>query len=110
MLPSEPCSCGPEAVQLSFHPESSERRAAALAKLLWSQWRPQGVRDGVLFSGVRLEACEVVEEAQCRGVELSGGRGDDRHEPVVLGLKPLVVLGHHGAVGPVELLTFYSRT
>ena len=45
----------------------------------------------MLFSGVRLEACEVVEEAQCLGVEFSGGRGDDRHEPVVLSLKPLVV-------------------
>ena len=56
----------------------------------------------MLFSGVRLEACEVVEEAQCLGVEFSGGRGDDRHEPVVLSLKPLVVLGHLGAVGPVE--------
>ena len=55
----------------------------------------------MLFSGVRLEACEVVEEAQRRGVELSGGRGDDRHEPVVLSLKPVVVLGHLGAVGPV---------
>ena len=54
-----------------------------------------------MFSGVRLEACEVVEEAQRRGVELSGGRGDDRHEPVVLSLKPVVVLGHLGAVGPV---------
>ena len=50
MLPSEPCSCGPEAVQLSLHPESSECRAAALAKLLWSQGRPQEVRDGVLLS------------------------------------------------------------
>ena len=56
----------------------------------------------MLFSGVRLEACEVVEEAQCLGVECSGGCGDDRHEPVVLSLKPLVVLGHLGAVGPVE--------
>jgi len=31
-------------------------------------------------------------------VEFSGGRGDDRHEPVVLSLKPLVVLGHRGAL------------
>ena len=36
----------------------------------------------MLFSGVCLEACEVVEEAQCLGVEFSGGRGDDRHETV----------------------------
>ena len=35
-------------------------------------------------------------------MELSGGGGDNRHEPVVLSLKPLVVLGHLGAVGPVE--------
>ena len=64
----------------------------------------------MLLGGVRLEACEVVEEAQCLGVESSRGGGENRHEPVVLSLKPLVVLGHHGAVGPVELLTFYSRT
>jgi len=35
-------------------------------------------------------------------VECSGGGGDNRHEPVVLRSKPLVVLGHLGAVGPVE--------
>ena len=35
-------------------------------------------------------------------MESSGGGGDIRHEPVVLSLKPLVVLGHLGAVGPVE--------
>jgi hypothetical protein len=71
VLPSEPCSRGPEAVQLSLHPESSERCAAALAELLWCQGRPQGVRDGVLLGGVRLQACEVVEEAQGLGVESS---------------------------------------
>ena len=60
----------------------------------------QGVRDGVLFSGVRLEASEIVEEPQGLRVELSGGGGGDRHEPVVLALKPPVVLGHLGAVGP----------
>ena len=48
----------------------------------------------MLFRGVRLEASEVVEEPQGLRVELSGGGGGDRHEPVVLGLKPLVVLGH----------------
>ena len=56
----------------------------------------------MLFGGVRLEACEVVEEAKCLRVESSGCGGDHRHEPVVLGLKPLVVLGHLGTVGPVE--------
>jgi hypothetical protein len=56
----------------------------------------------VLLSGVRLEASEIVEEPQGLRVELSGGGGGDRHEPVVLGLKPLVVLGHLGAVGLVE--------
>ena len=56
----------------------------------------------MLFSGVRLEASEIVEEPQGLRVELSGGGGGDRHEPVVLGLKPPVVLGHLGAVGPVE--------
>jgi len=56
----------------------------------------------VLLGGVRLEACEVVEEAKCLRVESSGCGGDHRHEPVVLGLKPLVVLGHLGTVGPVE--------
>jgi hypothetical protein len=35
-------------------------------------------------------------------VELTGGGGGDRHEPVVLGLEPLVVLGHLGAEGLVE--------
>ena len=95
---------------MGLHPESSERRAAALAELLGCHGRPQGVRDGVLLGGVRLKACEIVEEAQCLRVESSGRGGDHRHEPVVLSLKPLVVLGHHGAVGPVELLTFYSRT
>ena len=56
----------------------------------------------MLLGGVRLEACEVVEEAQCLGVESSGGGGDNRHEPVVLSLMPLVVLGRLGAVGPLE--------
>jgi hypothetical protein len=42
----------------------------------------------VLLGGVRLEACEIVEEAQCLGVESSG-------------LKPLVKLGDLGAVSPV---------
>jgi hypothetical protein len=55
--------------------------------LLWS-----------LLSGVLLEACEIVEELQGLRVELSGGGGDNRHEPAVLGLKPLVVLGHLGAI------------
>jgi hypothetical protein len=55
----------------------------------------------VLLGGVRLEACEVVEDAQCLGVESSGCGGDNRNEPVVLSLKPLVVLGHLGAV-PVQ--------
>ena len=40
--------------------------------------------DGVLLGGVRLEACEIVEKAQCLGVESSGCCGDHRHEPVVL--------------------------
>jgi hypothetical protein len=56
----------------------------------------------VLLGGVRLQACEVVEEAQCLGVESPGGGGDNRHEPVVLSLKPSVVLDHLSAVGPVE--------
>jgi hypothetical protein len=56
----------------------------------------------VLLGGVRLEACEVVEESQCLRVESCGGGGDNRHDPVVLSLKSLVVLGHLGAVGPVE--------
>jgi len=47
----------------------------------------------VLLGGVRLEACEIVEEAQCLGMESSGCGGDHRHEAVVLSLKPLVVLG-----------------
>jgi len=33
----------------------------------------------VLFSGVRLEASEIVEEPQGLRVELSGGGGGDRH-------------------------------
>jgi hypothetical protein len=37
----------------------------------------------VLLGGVRLEACEIVEEAQCLGVESSG-----------CDLKPLEVLGY----------------
>jgi len=60
---------------------------AGLAGLLWCQGRPQGVRDGVLLVGVRLEACEIVEEAQRLGVESSGCDGDHRHEPVVASLK-----------------------
>ena len=56
----------------------------------------------MLFSGVRLEASEIVEEPQGLRVELSGGGGGDRHEPVVLALKPPVVLGHLAALGPVE--------
>jgi len=44
-----------------------------LAELLWRQGRPYGVRDGVVLSGIRFEASEVVEEAQSRGVESSGG-------------------------------------
>ena len=82
---------------MSFHPESSERSAAALAELLGCQGLPQGVRDGVLLGGVNLGGCEVVEEAQCLGLESSGCGGDHRHEPVLLSLKPLVVLGHLGA-------------
>jgi hypothetical protein len=35
-------------------------------------------------------------------VESSGGGGDNRLEPIVLSLKPAVVLGHLGAAGPVE--------
>jgi hypothetical protein len=42
----------------------------------------------VVLGGIRLEACEVVEEAQGLGVESSGGGGDYRHEPIVL--KPAV--------------------
>jgi hypothetical protein len=56
----------------------------------------------MLLGCVRAKACEVVEEAQCLGAESSGGGGDKRHEPVFLSFKPLVVLGHLGAVGPVE--------
>ena len=56
----------------------------------------------MLLSGVRLEACQIVEDPQGLRVELSGGGGGDRHEPVVLGLKPPVVLGHLAALGPVE--------
>jgi hypothetical protein len=62
---------------------------------------PLGVRDGALLGGVRLEACEVVEEAQGLGAESPGCCGDHRHEPVVLSLKPLVVLGDLVAVGPL---------
>jgi len=87
---------------MGLHPESSERRAAALAELLGCHGRPQGVRDGVLLGGVRLKACKIVEEAHCLRVESPGGGGDNRHEPVVLSLKPRVLLGHLGAVGPVE--------
>ena len=66
----------------------------------------------MLLGSVRLKACEIVEEAQCLGVESPGGGGDNRHEPVVLSLKPLVVLGHLGAVGLVErfLVTGVLRT
>jgi hypothetical protein len=52
----------------------------------------------VLLGGVRLEACEVVEEAKCLRVESSGCGGDHRHEQVVLSLKQLMVPGHLGAV------------
>jgi hypothetical protein len=38
----------------------------------------------MLLGGVCLEACEVVEEAQCLGVESSWGGGDNRHEPSFL--------------------------
>ena len=55
----------------------------------------------MLLGGVRLKACKVVKEAQCLGVESSEGGGDNRHEPVVLSLKPSVVLGHLGAIGPL---------
>ena len=55
----------------------------------------------MLLGGVRLEACKIVEEVQCLRVESSGCVGDHRHEPVVLSLKPLVMLGHIDAVGPV---------
>ena len=44
----------------------------------------------MLFSGVRLEASEIVEEPQGLRVELSGGGGGDRHEPVVLWRGPPV--------------------
>ena len=60
----------------------------------------------MLLGGVRLKACEIVEEAHCLGVKSPGGGGDNRHEPVVLSLKPLVVLGHLGAVGPVQRILF----
>ena len=53
------------------------------------------------LGGIRFEACEVVKEAQSRGVERSGGGDDHWYEPVVLGLKPPVVLGHLGAIGPL---------
>jgi hypothetical protein len=79
----------------------------ALAELIGCQVRPHGVRDGVLLGGVRLEACEIVEE-----VVSSGCVGNHRHEPVVLSLKPLVMLGHLGAVGSKErvLVTGTLRT
>ena len=64
----------------------------------------------MLLGGVRLEACEVVEETQCLGVESSGCGGDHRHEPVVLSLKPLVVLGHLGAKAGVELVKALLRS
>ena len=56
----------------------------------------------MLFGGVRLKAGEIVEEPQGLRMERTSGGGSDRHEPVVLGLKPLVVLGHLGAEGLVE--------
>ena len=56
----------------------------------------------MLFGGVRLKAGEIVEEAQCLRLESSGFVGDHRHEPVVVGLKPLVTFGRLGAAGPVE--------
>jgi hypothetical protein len=37
-----------------------------LAQLLWSQGRPQGVRDGVLLSGVRLEIVEKEREVRTK--------------------------------------------
>ena len=43
-----------------------------------------------------------MEEAQCLRVESSGRVGDHMHKPVGLSLKPLVMLGQLGAVGPVE--------
>ena len=56
----------------------------------------------MLLGGVRLEACEIVEEEQGLGVESPRYDGDHRHEPVVISLKPLIMIGHLGAVGPVE--------
>ena len=50
----------------------------------------------MLLGGIRLKACEIVEEAHCLRVESPGRGGDNRHEPVVLSQKPLVVLGHLG--------------
>ena len=43
-----------------------------------------------------------MRRAKGLGVESSGGGGDNRHEPIVLSMKPAVVLGHLRAVGPVE--------
>jgi len=43
-------------------------------------------------------------------VESSGCGGDHRHEPVVLSLKPLVVLGHLGAKAGVELVKALLRS
>ena len=65
---------------------------------------PKPVRKAttLLFGGVRLEACEIVKEAQGCRVESSGRVGDHRHEPVVLSVQPLVILCHLGAVGLVE--------
>ena len=94
MLPSEPRSGGPEAVQLRRHPKSSERSSAALAELLGRRGQPNGVVDGVKLGGVRFQTREVVEEAQSRGVERTGSGSDHWNEPEVFGLKPLVVLRH----------------
>ena len=69
MLPSEPRSGGPEAVQLRRHPKSSERSSAALAELLGRRGQPNGVGDGVGLRGVRFQTREVIEEPQSRGVE-----------------------------------------
>jgi len=41
----------------------------------------------VELGGVHFQTCEVVKEAQSRGVERTGGGSDHWHEPVVLGLK-----------------------
>jgi hypothetical protein len=81
--------------------ESSERCSAALAELLGRRGRPEGVLDGAELGGIRFKACEVVKEAQSRGVERTGGGSDHWHEPTVLGLKTPVVLGRLGAIGPL---------